>query len=140
VQRLLGELPGPAIDAIIAAVGPDSGRGQTLSMLQFRHMGGALAREAPGAGARATLPGEINMYTLGVVLDETSHAGVRAAVADVEAAVQQHRVGHYPNFVEEPTDASAFFAPEVWARLRAIKSRYDGDDMFAGNHHIPPAT
>ena len=27
-------------------------------MLQLRHMGGALARETPGAGARATLPGE----------------------------------------------------------------------------------
>ena len=45
----------------------------------------------PGAGARATLPGEVNMYTLGVVLDETSHAEVRAAVADVEAAVRPHR-------------------------------------------------
>ena len=31
------------------------------------------------------------MYTLGVVLDETSHAEVRAAVADVEAAVRPHR-------------------------------------------------
>ena len=108
-------------------------------MLQFRQMGGALAREAPGAGARATLPGAINMYALGVVPDEASHAEVRAAVADVEAALRPHRVGHYPNFVEEPADASDFFDPETWARLRAIKARYDAGDLFAGNHHIPPA-
>jgi FAD binding domain len=138
-HALLDELPAPAIDAILAAVGPGSGRGETLTMLQFRQMGGALAREAPGAGARATLPGEINVYTLGVVLDDSSHAEVRAAVADVEAAVRPHRVGHYPNFVEEPADASTFFAPQTWARLRAIKARYDAGDLFVGNHHIPPA-
>jgi hypothetical protein len=138
-HALLDELPAKTIDAVIDAVGPDSGRGPTLTMLQFRQMGGALAREAPGAGVRASLPGTLSMYTLGVVLDEASHTEVRAAVADVEAAVLPHRAGHYPNFIEEPTDASAFFAPEAWARLREIKARYDGGDLFAGNHHIPPA-
>ena len=66
-------------------------------------------------------------------------AEVNAAVADVENAVLPHRAGHYPNFVEKPADASAFFAPEAWARLREIKARYDGDDLFRGNHHIPAA-
>ena len=38
-----------------------------------------------------------------------------------------------------PADASGFFEPAVWARLREVKARYDPDDLFAGNHHIPPA-
>ena len=38
-----------------------------------------------------------------------------------------------------PADASSFFEPAVWARLRDVKARYDPDDLFAGNHHIPPA-
>ena len=138
-HALLDELPAKTIDAIIDAVGPDSGRGPTLTMLQFRQTGGALAREAPGAGVRASLPGTLSMFTLGVVLDEAAHAEVSAAVADVENAVLSHRAGHYPNFVEKPADASAFFAPEAWARLREIKARYDGDDLFRGNHHIPAA-
>jgi FAD binding domain-containing protein len=138
-HELLGELPAETIDAVLAAVGPGSGRGETLTMLQFRQMGGALAREASGAGARATLPGEISMFTLGVVPDEASHAEVHTAVADVKRALEPHRVGHYPNFVEEPADASAFFAPETWARLRTIKARHDDADLFVGNHHIPPA-
>jgi hypothetical protein len=108
-------------------------------MLQFRHMGGALARKAPGAGARATLQGEISMFAAGVVMDESSDAAVREALAEVEAAVLPHRAGDYPNFVEEPADASTFFDPETWARLREIKARYDGGDLFVGNHHIPPA-
>ena len=39
----------------------------------------------------------------------------------------------------DPADASTFFDPETWARLRAAKSRYDPGDLFVGNHHIPPA-
>jgi len=138
-HQLLDALPAEAIDEVMAKVGPDSGRGPTVTMLQFRHMGGALARAIPGAGARATLPGEVVMIALGVVMDEASDAAVRSALADVDAAVLPHRVGDYPNFVEVPADASAFFEPGVWARLREVKAQYDPTDVFAGNHHIPPA-
>ena len=138
-HALLEALPPEAIDGVLAAVGPESGRGPALTMLQFRHMGGALAREAPGSGARATLPGEISMFTIGVIMDEDSGAAVRAAVQEVEAAVLPYRAGHYPNFVEEPADASAFFDPVTWRRPREVKATYDPDDLFAGNHHIPPA-
>jgi hypothetical protein len=138
-HRLLDGLPPQTIEAILATVGPGSGRGDTLTMLQFRHMGGALTREAPGAGARATLPGEVCMVMLGVVADEQADGEVRAAIADVEAAALPRRAGYYPNFVEEPSDASRFFDPGTWARLREVKARYDADDLIVGNHHIPPA-
>ena len=65
--------------------------------------------------------------------------GVRAALAEIDATVAPHRAGVYPNFVEQPTDASGFFEPGAWARLRSVKAVYDPDDLFAGNHHIPPA-
>ena len=138
-HQLLDELPAATIDELMAKVGPGSGLGPTVTMLQFRHMGGALARETPGAGARATLPGEISMLALGVVIDEAGDVAVRRALADVDAVLSQHRAGEYPNFVEEPTDASRFFAPDVWERLREVKLRYDPSDVFVGNHHIPPA-
>ena len=138
-HQLLDELPAEAIDAILAAIGPESGRGETVTMFQLRHMGGALARKAPGAGARASLPGEVSMFAAAVVMDEASDSAARAALGDVEAAVLPHRAGDYPNFVEEPADASAFFDPKTWARLRQIKARYDGGDLFVGNHHIPAA-
>ena len=102
-------------------------------------MGGALARETPGAGARATLPGEICAMALGVVMDEASGRAVRGALHAFDTALRPHRAGDYPNFVEEPSDASGFFAPGVWQRLREVKGRFDPTDLFAGNHHIPPA-
>src|SRR3954470_1097475 len=84
-HTLLDELPAEAIDEVMAKVGPGSGRGPTVTMLQFRHMGGALARETPQAGARATLPGEVCMMALGVVMDEASDVAVREALGDLDA-------------------------------------------------------
>jgi FAD/FMN-containing dehydrogenase len=138
-HQLLDELSPAAIDAMMAAVGPESGRGPTLSMLQLRHMGGALGRAPEDAGARATLPGQVSLFALGVVPEPAFDEPVRAAIADVTAATAEHVVGDYPNYVEVPADASAFFDPATWARLREVKAAYDPDDLFRGNHHIPPA-
>jgi FAD/FMN-containing dehydrogenase len=138
-HQLLDRLPAEAIDGMLDAVGPQSGRGPVLTMLQLRHMGGALRRIAPGAGARATLPGEVSLFALGVVPDPAFDEPVRSAIADVEAATAAHRAGDYPNFVEVPADASAFFDAATWARLRAVKAAYDPEDLFRGNHHVPPA-
>jgi FAD/FMN-containing dehydrogenase len=138
-SALLEELPTEGINALLAAAGPESGRGPTVSMLQLRQMGGALGRVTPGAGARATLPGDISLFALGAVFDEPMREAVGTALDDVDAAVQPYRAGYYPNFVEEPADASAFFDPATWARLRAVKAVYDPDNVFVGNHYIPPA-
>jgi FAD/FMN-containing dehydrogenase len=132
-SHLLDALPGDAIDALFEQAGPE------LTLLQFRHMGGALSRVAPGAGVRATLPGEICAMGLGVVMDEASDRAVRASLAAMDETLRPHRVGDYANFIEEQSDASQFFAPADWTRLRAIKHRYDPTDVFAGNHHIPPS-
>jgi hypothetical protein len=138
-HQLLDELPAETIDELMAKVGPGSGRGPTVTILQFRHMGGALARETPGAGARATLPGEVAMLALGAVFDEAGDVAVREALADIDAVLRPHHAGLYPNFVEEAADASTFFEPAVWERLRAVKTLYDPADLFAGNHHVPAA-
>jgi hypothetical protein len=136
-HHLLDELPPAGIDALLEAVGP--GSGSALALVQLRHMGGAMARTAPGAGARATLAGNISLLGLGIVEDEASGTAVEASLATLYRALDPYRVGDYPNFVEEPADASAFFDAETWARLRAIKALHDPRDVFKGNHHIPPA-
>jgi hypothetical protein len=94
---------------------------------------------SPGAGARATLPGEIALFSLGVV-PGPEHAGpVARTLAAIDAAMAPYTVGEYPNFVEEPADASRFFDPETWARLRRVRALYDPEELFRANHVIPPA-
>jgi hypothetical protein len=134
---LLEDLPSAGVDALVSAAGP--GSESPLTMVELRHMGGALARRTPGAGARATLPGTIVVLGLGVVEDEESAATARTYLDAVERAVLPYRAGDYPNFVEAPSDASAFFDADTWARLREVKALHDPSDLFKGNHHIPPA-
>jgi hypothetical protein len=134
-HALVDELPARATTEIARIAGP----GSALAMVQLRHMGGALARSAPGAGARATLPGRICVLGLGVVGDADAEADVRADLAALSEAVAPHRVGDYPNFVETTANASAFFDSGTWARLQAVKAHYDAEDLFRANHHVPPA-
>lgn len=134
-HQLLGEFPASAIDDLVAA---GAQPGSPLGLLQLRHLGGALARKAPGAGARAALPGEVQMFALGVAGDDATAAAVRTTLEAVDQALRPYHAGYYPNFVEEPADASEFFDAETWTRLREAKSLYDPDDLFKGNHHIPP--
>jgi FAD binding domain len=134
---MMSELPGAGVDALVAAAGPSSG--SPLTMVELRHMGGALARRTSGAGARATLPGTIGMISLGVPMDEESAVTTRRYLDAVERAVLPYRAGDYPNFVEAPSDASGFFDGDTWARLRLVKALYDPSDLIKGNHHIPPA-
>lgn len=133
---LVEDLPAATLDDLMAVVG--SAADSPLPLVQIRHMGGALAEPPPGAGARASLPGRYCVFTLGVPIDERSGLQVRSYLDRVEAAVAPVAVGAYPNFVEEPADTRRFFDTDTWTRLRSVKSAYDPDDLFRGNHHIPP--
>jgi FAD/FMN-containing dehydrogenase len=134
-HALIDELPAVAIDDIARIAGP----GSSLALVQIRHMGGALARHEPGAGARATLPGELCVFALGVVPEPGADAVVQAEIDAVLASMAPRRAGLYPNFVEEPSDARTLFDPDTWERLRRVKAHYDPQDVFKANHHIRPA-
>ena len=132
-HALVDELPAAAVDDVARIAGP----GSSLGLVQLRHMGGALTRHEPDAGARATLPGEICVFGLGVVPDAAAGPAVLSDLSALSAAVAPRRVGDYPNFVEWPADVRGFFDPETWARLRRVKALYDPQDLFKANHHIP---
>ena len=135
-HRMLSAMPAEAIDAALAAAGPDADH--PIDMVQLRHMGGALARVAPNAGAMAMLPGEVCVVALAVT-PEPAAVAPRAAISDLERAMAPWQTGPYPNFVEHPADAGAFFDAATWQRLREVKAAYDPDGVFRGNHAIPAA-
>jgi FAD/FMN-containing dehydrogenase len=136
-HHLLDDVPAEAIDALADAAGP--GSGATISMVQLRHLGGALSRADATAGARATLPGQICVFSLGVAPDPQTEQATRFTLSRIDAALEGHRVGDYPNFVEEPSDVRRFFDAATWQRLREVKALYDPDELFQANHPIPPA-
>ena len=136
-HALIDELTSAAIDEIAWLAGP----GSALAIVQIRHLGGALGRESATSGARSTLPGEICIFSLGVVMDDEMGRATQATLSAIDTAVAPYRTGYYPNFVEEAgVDGSEFFDPATWQRLREIKSLYDPSDLFKANHPIPGAT
>src|SRR4051812_3825939 len=136
-HQLLDNVSPKLVDAVLATAGP--GSDAPIAMVQLRHLGGALGRITPHAGARATLPGEVSLFALGVTPDAQSVEPVHTALARLDRAVLPWRAGDYPNFIEEPVDTSRFFDQATWERLRAVKALYDPDDLVRGNHRIPPA-
>jgi FAD/FMN-containing dehydrogenase len=134
-HQLVGALPSATIDDLVAAV--DLRPGAPLAAVQLRHMGGALARRPSGAGALATLPGELCALGVGLVTDEASSSAVDTALDTVTSALAAHHVGYYSNFVEEPADAHEFFDEPTWARLRRVKRAYDPADVIRSNFPVP---
>ena len=47
--------------------------------------------------------------------------------------------GNYAQADEPAERVKAAFGDERWDRLRAVKRRYDPDNLFRFNHNIPPA-
>jgi FAD/FMN-containing dehydrogenase len=56
------------------------------------------------------------------------------------AAIQPHQCGVYVNFLgdEGAERVRAAYGAEKFARLQAIKSAYDPENVFASNQNIPP--
>ena len=135
-HTIVGELTESAVDDLLAVAGP--GADTPTVLVQLRHMGGALARKAPGAGARASIDGEVMIMALGMC-DPASVPLLVAGIDRIIDAVRPDEVAQYPNFVEHQANTRSFFDDETWTRLQAVKAAYDPADLFRGNHHIAPA-
>ena len=82
---LLDDLPERAIEALVAAAGPDSG--SALLFVEIRHLGGALSRPAPRGGVLDRMDGEF--LVLGVGIDDgAGWPAVREEANRVMSALQ----------------------------------------------------
>jgi FAD/FMN-containing dehydrogenase len=136
---LLVDAPSGAIDIVVELAGPkvDS----PLLMVELRHLGGALGRDAAGAGAQPRIDANYVMFAGGLTatpeLDEEVHAHVRA----VKDALAPWRAGYdYYNFVETPADARAVLPAASYERLGRIKAMYDPDQVIVSAHPVRPVS
>ena len=133
---LIDELPGEAIDALVAAAGP--GSGSPLVSVELRHLGGAVGRADDGHGAAAKLDGDFAMYAVGMAPHREAVAAVLDHIEIVKDALTEWNAGYrFLNFSERPAGHDAF-APGAYRRLRAVKTLVDPDDMIRSNHPIAP--
>lgn len=134
----LSGLGDDVVDAFLAAVGP--GAQTSLLMCELRHLGGALARRAPGGGALDHLPFDYVSFFVAIApAPEVAAAGV-ADVARAKEALAPWASGHaLLNFADGPVDPSTAFTPETWQRLGAVRRAVDPYGLFAPSHEVPAA-
>ncbi len=137
-HALLGELPDEAIEAFAGAAGPEAG--SSLLLAELRQLGGAFGREAENGGALCKLEGAFLMNGIGVPMGPATPAGINADLDRLYDAMGPWRhEGQYFNFAERACDVDAILPPEVCARLREVKRRWDSDGLLRANHMLAAA-
>lgn len=134
----IAALPDEAIDAFVAAAGPDSGSPLLLS--ELRHLGGALSRSAEGAGALSHLDAGFVLYSVGMPMTPELGAAIPAYLKTIEETMRPWGAeGGYYNFTEGPCDVDVILPPDVCERLGEVKRKWDPDGRIVANHAVAPA-
>lgn len=119
-------------------VGP--GVETSLHVVEIRHLGGALSREAPGAGAQPKIDAEYLFFGAGFAPTRELHElASRDARVLKEALAPWHAGYDYYNFVETPAEAEVVLPAASYQRLREVKATYDPDQTIISAHPVRPA-
>ena len=135
---MLSSLPGSVVDGLVEVVGR-ADRTALLS-IELRHLGGALAQEAPGQGAVGALDAEFAHFSLGMPMTPEMGAAIHADLERVSQVFAPAAAGRtYFNFSDHGVEPSALFPPETLRRLQAVKRDVDPDELFFACHPVAPA-
>ena len=111
-----------------------------LFSVKVGHLGGALARPAPGGGAQPSIDANYLLTAVGAMPAPDLAAAVHAQARAVKDALAPWYAGYdYYNFAETPGPASAVLPPASYRRLRKIKAAYDPDHVIVSAHPAGPA-
>ncbi len=132
-------LPGEAVDALVSHAQPAP---SPLSQIIVIHLGGALARVGEDETAFGQRQAPFNVHYLTMwppdhAEDQRNVDYTRALVAAMKPWASGNA---YLNFIgdEGLTRVEAAFGREKFARLQAIKDRWDPENVFRHNQNIPP--
>jgi hypothetical protein len=132
---LLSDFPASAIDALVAVAGPDADT--PPDSVEVRHLGGALARPAPGAGAQPRIDASYLLYAVGATPTPDLTGPVRAHVQAVNDALAPWHAGYdYYDFKDTRSTAAAVLSPPSFRRLQEIKAAYDPDQIIISAHPL----
>ena len=136
----LAELPDEAIDVLVEhATQPVS----PLTQVILLPMGGALARVDEDAMAFGQRAAQWNTHYLSMWPDAAASEENIAYTRALAGAIKPWTTGRaYLNFIgDEGKDrVEAAFGAEKYARLQALKDKWDPGNLFRHNQNIPPTT
>lgn len=121
---LLRELPAEAVSALVAAAGPGSGSLQTI--VEVRHLGGAVAREPQRRSAFCHRDTAFTVLAIGVPVPDPG--AVAADASRVLASLAPWTTGaRFPNFgaSADPAEVARAYDPETLRWLGMLAEQYD---------------
>ena len=132
------ELSDETLEAALSAMQRAS---SPFSLIQFRGLGGAMARVANDATAFAHRQRRYFVAVIGLWLDADEDATVHEAwTAALWRTIRHEGCGVYVNFLEvEGPDRVREAYGANYERLVALKSKYDPTNFFRCNQNIRPA-
>jgi len=137
----LRELPDGALEAFLGRGASDgSGGGNFLPNADFQAYGGAIA-DVPDQDTPFSHRDALVEFGAGTSWADPAEDDVRIASARrCAAALDQYASGAYVNFVNDAGAEGVLraYSPEKLARLTAVKTAYDPDNVFHLNHNIKP--
>jgi hypothetical protein len=135
---LLADLPSDAIDALVAAGGPDATL--PLTSIEIRQLGGQFGQPRPGAGSLAEIQAPFMMYGVGVVPDAAQLAAIQGQLKMVTSAMSPWAAPQrFFNLSETSRPADSFWPKPTFDRLRQVKAAVDPGNIVRANHPVPPA-
>ena len=133
-------LPDEAVDTFVDHAGaPVSPMSQMLVIAG----GGAIARVDEDATAFGQRDAPFNTHYLSLWTDPADNERNIAYTKGIAAAMKPWATGRvYLNFIgdEGPGRVEAAFGPEKFARLQALKDKWDPTNVFCHNQNIPPTS
>jgi FAD/FMN-containing dehydrogenase len=125
------------IDALVSSY---SQKPNPMSELHIHHLGGAMGRVPADATAFGTRDREYILNVVARAPDAEGFDGVVQWARSASAALGPDAAS-YVNFTGEASDqyVRASYPPATYARLTAVKDRYDPTNLFRLNQNIPPS-
>ena len=135
----LGELSDEAVDTFVRHASEPATPFTACLMLP---LGGAFARVDSDDSPLSYRGAKWDYHVLAQWADPPDAERCIGWTRDFDAAMAEFaEAGVYVNFVAEPsaTAIEAGFGPENYARMVAVKDKYDPDNVFRSNTNIPPS-
>jgi hypothetical protein len=132
------QLSDAVIDASLAAMESAT---SPFSLIQFRGLGGAMARVGTDATAFAHRDSRYFVAIIGLWLEATEDAAVHSGWTEsLWQTIRPEGSGAYVNFLEnEGADrVRDAYPPATYARLAEVKRQYDPGNLFRFNQNVPP--
>ncbi|WP_375492098.1 FAD-binding oxidoreductase [uncultured Jatrophihabitans sp.] len=128
---LLQTLPVDAVDALMAAAGPDAPCPQVI--VELRHLGGAIGRQQSGASAFSFRDAAYSLLTIGIAAPPVVDATHASSAAILAALAPWSDGSCLPNFhaTSDPGQIKRKYDPATLARLATLATTYDPHGVVA---------